>query len=205
MLTNVGTSLFQNHFLNSDVFDYAVFRLELDELNKVFQNYENSLQELVPHISSIITLDKAERSELVALHFRYKHTLRLFHKALERLDDNLIGCGHVIFIVCDLCEQVERIKQVMDLIEERLENDDLRNIDVIELIQIVWDKYNGDTVNFDYDNIVEESKKVKPWLVIDGQTDEDGVVYIHSFDKKCDALKFIMRHGLKSNSLASRY
>ena len=67
----------------------------------------------------------------------------MFRNILSQLEDNLLGCGLLITIIADLSSKLQQITQVLTTIEERLDSGELKNLVVVDLLQVIWDKYNS--------------------------------------------------------------
>ena len=122
-----------------------------------------------------------------------------------QLDDNLLGASLVIALVSDLSKQLENINEMLTIIEERLDSGELKNLVVVDLLQVIWSKYDDNLALFSYSNLVEQSMNNKPWLVIDTISDFDEVAYISSFSSKPEALRYAMSKGLGFSSVVCRY
>lgn len=204
MLKSSVASIF-NAYFNNDVFNYASFKTDVTTLRDVFGNYHQALNDVINNVASITTLDSDEYFRLTNIRFEYDYTLDLFDTVFSQLNDNLLGCSLLISIVADLSEQLEKVNEMLTMIEERLDSGELKNLCVVDLLQTVWNRYDEELALFSYSNLTEQALNSQPWLVVDTTTDLDGVAYIHSFPSKVEALKFIMRNGLKHNSLVCRY
>ena len=185
--------------------NYINFRHDVEILDKTFENYRLALHDTINNVASITSLDEEEYFNLVNIRFEYEYELDMFRTVLSQLEDNLLGCGLLITMIADLSKQLENINEMLNTIEERLDSGDLKNLMVVDLLQIVWDKYNSDQALFSYSNLVEQSMSNKPWLVIDTISDFDEVAYISSFQSKTEALRYIMSKGLYRDSLICRY
>ena len=194
-----------NTYFRGDVFDFVSFKNDVKTLRGVFGNYERALRDVTNNVASITALDSDEYFRLMQIRFEYDYTLDLLDNVFEQLDDNLLGASLVISIVSDVSKQLEDVIEMLNIIEERLDSGDLKNLVVVDLLQIVWDKYNSDQALFSYSNLVEQSMSNKPWLVIDTISDFDEVAYISSFNSKPEALRYAMSKGLGFSSVVCRY
>ena len=194
-----------NTYFCGDVFDFVSFKNDVKTLRGVFGNYERALRDVTNNVASITALDSDEYFRLMQIRFEYDYTLDLLDNVFEQLDDNLLGASLVISIVSDVSKQLEDVIEMLNTIEERLDSGDLKNLVVVDLLQIVWDKYNSDQALFSYSNLVEQSMSNKPWLVIDTISDFDEVAYISSFNSKPEALRYAMSKGLGFSSVVCRY
>ena len=194
-----------NTYFRGDVFDFVSFKNDVKTLRGVFGNYERALRDVTNNVASITALDSDEYFRLMQIRFEYDYTLDLLDNVFEQLDDNLLGASLVISIVSDVSKQLEDVIEMLNTIEERLDSGDLKNLVVVDLLQIVWDKYNSDQALFSYSNLVEQSMSNKPWLVIDTISDFDEVAYISSFNSKPEALRYAMSKGLGFSSVVCRY
>ena len=194
-----------NTYFHGDVFDYINFRHDVEILDETFENYRLVLHDTINNIASITSLDEEEYFNLVNIRFEYEYELDMFRTVLSQLEDNLLGCGLLITMIADLSSKLEQITQILTIIEERLDSGELKNLVVVDLLQVVWGKYNSEQALFSYNNLVEQSMNNKPWLVIDTISDFDEVAYISSFNSKPEALRYAMSKGLGFSSVVCRY
>ena len=194
-----------NTYFRGDVFDFVSFKNDVKTLRGVFKNYEEALNSIINNVASITALDSDEYFRLMQIRFEYDYTLDLLDNVFEQLDDNLLGASLVISIVSDVSKQLEDINEMLTTIEERLDSGELKNLMVVDLLQVVWGKYNSEQALFSYNNLVEQSMNNKPWLVIDAISDFDEVAYISSFNSKPEALRYAMSKGLGFSSVVCRY
>lgn len=194
-----------NTYFRGDVFDFVSFKTDVKTLRGVFKNYEEALNNVINNVASITALDENEYFKLTKIRFEYDYSLDLLDSVFAQLDDNLLGASLVISIVSDLSKQLEDITEILNIIEERLDSGELKNLMVVDLLQVIWDKYNSEQALFSYNNLVEQSMNNKPWLVIDTISDFDEVAYISSFNSKPEALRYAMSKGLGFSSVVCRY
>ena len=194
-----------NTYFRGDVFDYINFRHDVEILDETFENYRLALHDTINNVASITSLDEEEYFNLVDIRFEYEYELDMFRTVLSQLEDNLLGCGLLITMIADLSSKLEQITQILTTIEERLDSGELKNLVVVDLLQVVWGKYNSEQALFSYNNLVEQSMNNKPWLVIDTISDFDEVAYISSFNSKPEALRYAMSKGLGFSSVVCRY
>ena len=194
-----------NTYFRGDVFDFVSFKTDVKTLRGVFKNYEEALNSIINNVASITALDSDEYFRLMQIRFEYDYTLDLLDNVFEQLDDNLLGASLVISIVSDVSKQLEDVIEMLNTIEERLDSGELKNLMVVDLLQVVWGKYNSEQALFSYNNLVEQSMNNKPWLVIDTISDFDEVAYISSFQSKPEALRYAMSKGLGFSSVVCRY
>ena len=204
MVSGSVANIFNTYF-RGDVFDFVSFKNDVKTLRGVFKNYEEALNSIINNVASITALDSDEYFRLMQIRFEYDYTLELFDTVFEQLDDNLLGASLVISIVSDLSKQLENINEMLTTIEERLDSGELKNLAVVDLLQVVWAKYNSEQALFSYSNLTEQSMNNKPWLVIDTISDFDEVAYISSFNSKPEALRYAMSKGLGFSSVVCRY
>ena len=204
MVSGSVANIFNTYF-RGDVFDYSSFRHDVDTLDETFENYRIALQEVINNVASITSLDEEEYFNLVNIRFEYEYELDMFRTVLSQLEDNLLGCGLLITIIADLSSKLQQITQVLTTIEERLDSGELKNLVVVDLLQVIWNKYNSEQALFSYSNLTEQSMNNKPWLVIDTISDFDEVAYISSFNSKPEALRYAMSKGLGFSSVVCRY
>lgn len=194
-----------NTYFRGDVFDFVSFKNDVKTLRGVFGNYERALRDVTNNVASITALDSDEYFRLMQIRFEYDYTLDLLDNVFEQLDDNLLGASLVISIVSDVSKQLEDVIEILNTIEERLDSGELKNLMVVDLLQVVWNKYDSELALFSYNNLVEQSMNNKPWLVIDTISDFDEVAYISSFQSKPEALRYAMSKGLGFSSVVCRY
>ena len=194
-----------NTYFRGDVFDFVSFKTDIKTLRGVFGNYHQALNEVVNNVASITALDEEEYFKLIEIRFEYDYTLELFDTVFEQLEDNLLGASLVISIVSDVSKQLEDVIKMLNTIEERLDSGELRNLVVVDLLQVIWNKYDSELALFSYSNLTEQSMNNKPWLVIDTISDFDEVAYISSFSSKPEALRYAMSKGLGFSSVVCRY
>lgn len=194
-----------NAYFNNDVFNYTSFKTDVTTLRGAFGNYHQALKNVINNVASITTLDSDEYFRLTNIRFEYDYTLELFDTVFSQLNDNLLGCSLLISIVADLSEQLEKVNEMLTMIEERLDSGDLKNLVVVDLLQTIWNKYDSELALFSYSNLTEQSMNNKPWLVIDTISDFDEVAYISSFNSKPEALRYAMSKGLGFSSVVCRY
>ena len=204
MICNSVNAIF-NAYFQGDVFNYINFRHDVEVLDETFENYRLALHDTINNVASITSLDEEEYFNLVDIRFEYEYELDMFRNILSQLEDNLLGCGLLITMIADLSSKLEQITQILTTIEERLDSGDLKNLVVVDLLQVVWGKYNSEQALFSYNNLVEQSMNNKPWLVIDTISDFDEVAYISSFNSKPEALRYAMSKGLGFSSVVCRY
>ena len=204
MVSGSVANIFNTYF-RGDVFDFVSFKNDVKTLRGVFKNYEEALNSIINNVASITALDSDEYFRLMQIRFEYDYTLDLLDNVFEQLDDNLLGASLVISIVSDVSKQLEDINEMLNTIEERLDSGELKNLMVVDLLQVVWGKYNSEQALFSYNNLVEQSMNNKPWLVIDTISDFDEVAYISSFNSKPEALRYAMSKGLGFSSVVCRY
>ena len=204
MVSGSVANIFNTYF-RGDVFDFVSFKTDVKMLRDVFGNYERALRDVTNNVASITALDEEEYFNLVNIRFEYKYELDMFRTVLSQLEDNLLGCGLLITMIADLSSKLEQITQILTIIEERLDSGDLKNLVVVDLLQVVWGKYNSEQALFSYSNLTEQSMNNKPWLVIDTISDFDEVAYISSFNSKPEALRYAMSKGLGFSSVVCRY
>ena len=204
MVSGSVANIFNTYF-RGDVFDFVSFKNDVKTLRGVFKNYEEALNSIINNVASITALDSDEYFRLMQIRFEYDYTLDLLDNVFEQLDDNLLGASLVISIVSDVSKQLEDVIEMLNTIEERLDSGDLKNLVVVDLLQVVWGKYNSEQALFSYNNLVEQSMNNKPWLVIDTISDFDEVAYISSFNSKPEALRYAMSKGLGFSSVVCRY
>ena len=205
MITNGSVANIFNTYFRGDVFDFVSFKTDVKTLRGVFGNYHKALNEVVNNVASITALDEDEYFKLTKIRFEYDYSLELFDTVFSQLEDNLLGASLVISIVSDLSKQLEGITEMLNIIEERLDSGDLKNLVVVDLLQTVWAKYDSELALFSYSNLTEQSMNNKPWLVIDTISDFDEVAYISSFSSKPEALRYAMSKGLGISSVVCRY
>ena len=205
MITNGSVANIFNTYFRGDVFDFVSFKTDVKTLRGVFGNYHKALNEVVNNVASITALDEDEYFKLTKIRFEYDYSLELFDTVFSQLEDNLLGASLVISIVSDLSKQLEGITEMLNIIEERLDSGDLKNMAVVNLLQVIWDKYDSEQALFSYSNLTEQSMNNKPWLVIDTISDFDEVAYISSFNSKPEALRYAMSKGLGFSSVVCRY
>ena len=194
-----------NTYFRGDAFDFVSFKTDVRMLRDVFENYHKALNEVVNNVASITALDEEEYFKLTKIRFEYDYSLDLLDNVFEQLDNNLLGASLVIALISDLSKQLEDITEILNIIEERLDSGELKNLMVVDLLQVIWDKYNSEQALFSYNNLVEQSMNNKPWLVIDTISDFDEVAYISSFNSKPEALRYAMSKGLGFSSVVCRY
>ena len=204
MVSGSVANIFNTYF-RGDVFDYINFRHDVEILDETFENYRLALHDTINNIASITSLDEEEYFNLVNIRFEYEYELDMFRTVLSQLEDNLLGCGLLITMIADLSSKLEQITQILTIIEERLDSGELKNLMVVDLLQVVWGKCNDELALFSYNNLVEQSMNNKPWLVIDTISDFDEVAYISSFNSKPEALRYAMSKGLGFSSVVCRY
>ena len=204
MICNSVNAIF-NAYFQGDVFNYISFRHDVEILDETFENYRLALHDTINNVASITSLDEEEYFNLVDIRFEYEYELDMFRNILSQLEDNLLGCGLLITMIADLSSKLEQITQILTIIEERLDSGDLKNLVVVDLLQVVWGKYNSEQALFSYSNLTEQSMNNKPWLVIDTISDFDEVAYISSFNSKPEALRYAMSKGLGFSSVVCRY
>ena len=204
MVSGSVANIFNTYF-RGDVFDFVSFKNDVKTLRGVFKNYEEALNSIINNVASITALDSDEYFRLMQIRFEYDYTLDLLDNVFEQLDDNLLGASLVISIVSDVSKQLEDVIEMLNTIEERLDSGELKNLMVVDLLQVVWGKYNSEQALFSYNNLVEQSMNNKPWLVIDTISDFDEVAYISSFQSKPEALRYAMSKGLGFSSVVCRY
>ena len=204
MICNSVNAIF-NAYFQGDVFNYISFRHDVEILDETFENYRLALHDTINNVASITSLDEEEYFNLVDIRFEYEYELDMFRNILSQLEDNLLGCGLLITMIADLSSKLEQITQILTTIEERLDSGELKNLMVVDLLQVVWGKYNSEQALFSYNNLVEQSMNNKPWLVIDTISDFDEVAYISSFNSKPEALRYAMSKGLGFSSVVCRY
>ena len=194
-----------NTYFRGDVFDFVSFKTDIKTLRGVFKNYEEALNSVINNVASITALDEDEYFKLTKTRFEYDYSLDLLDNVFAQLDDNLLGASLVIALVSDLSKQLENINEMLTIIEERLDSGELKNLVVVDLLQVIWGKYDDNLALFSYSNLVEQSMNNKPWLVIDTISDFDEVAYISSFSSKPEALRYAMSKGLGFSSVVCRY
>ena len=194
-----------NTYFRGDVFDFISFKNDVKTLRGVFKNYEEALNSVINNVASITALDEDEYFKLTKTRFEYDYSLDLLDNVFAQLDDNLLGASLVIALVSDLSKQLENINEMLTIIEERLDSGELKNLVVVDLLQVIWGKYDEELALFSYSNLVEQSMNNKPWLVIDTISDFDEVAYISSFSSKPEALRYAMSKGLGFSSVVCRY
>lgn len=194
-----------NTYFRGDVFDFISFKNDVKTLRGVFKNYEEALNSVINNVASITALDEDEYFKLTKTRFEYDYSLDLLDNVFAQLDDNLLGASLVIALVSDLSKQLENINEMLTIIEERLDSGELKNLVVVDLLQVIWGKYDEELALFSYSNLVEQSMNNKPWLVIDTISDFDEVAYISSFNSKPEALRYAMSKGLGFSSVVCRY
>ena len=194
-----------NTYFRGDVFDFVSFKTDVKTLRGVFKNYEEALNNVINNVASITALDENEYFKLTKIRFEYDYSLDLLDSVFAQLDDNLLGASLVIALVSDLSKQLENINEMLTIIEERLDSGELKNLIVVDLLQVIWGKYDEELALFSYSNLVEQSMNNKPWLVIDTISDFDEVAYISSFNSKPEALRYAMSKGLGFSSVVCRY
>lgn len=194
-----------NTYFRGDVFDFVSFKTDIKTLRGVFKNYEEALNSVINNVASITALDEDEYFKLTKTRFEYDYSLDLLDNVFAQLDDNLLGASLVIALVSDLSKQLENINEMLTIIEERLDSGELKNLVVVDLLQVIWSKYDDNLALFSYSNLVEQSMNNKPWLVIDTISDFDEVAYISSFSSKPEALRYAMSKGLGFSSVVCRY
>ena len=204
MVSGSVANIFNTYF-RGDVFDFVSFKNDVKTLRGVFKNYEEALNSIINNVASITALDSDEYFRLMQIRFEYDYTLDLLDNVFEQLDDNLLGASLVISIVSDVSKQLEDVIEMLNTIEERLDSGELKNLMVVDLLQVVWGKYSSEQALFSYNNLVEQSMNNKPWLVIDTISDFDEVAYINSFNSKPEALRYAMSKGLGFSSVVCRY
>lgn len=204
MVNGSVAQIFSTYF-RGDVFDFISFKEDVKTLRGVFENYHKALNSVANNVASITALDEDEYFKLTKIRFEYDYSLELFDKVFSSLDSNLLGASFVITIISDLSKQLEGINEMLTTIEERLDSGDLKNMVVIDLLQVVWNKYNEEQALFSYSNLTEQSMNNKPWLVIDTISDFDEVAYISSFQSKPEALTYAISKGLGISSVVCRY
>ena len=205
MITNGSVANIFNTYFRGDVFDFVSFKTDVKTLQGVFKNYEEALNNVINNVASITALDENEYFKLTKIRFEYDYSLDLLDSVFAQLDDNLLGASLVIALVSDLSKQLENINEMLTIIEERLDSGELKNLIVVDLLQVIWGKYDEELALFSYNNLVEQSMNNKPWLVIDTISDFDEVAYISSFNSKPEALRYAMSKGLGFSSVVCRY
>ncbi len=203
MITN--SSVILKQYFNNDIFDVVSFRQDCTMLSNVFKEYKQALDDSINNVGAIVALDSNEYFKLTTIRYEFNNTLQIFESIFEQTRENILGYVVLLTTITELEKQLEDINEMLNTIEERLDSGELKNLVVVDLLQVVWGKYNSEQALFSYNNLVEQSMNNKPWLVIDTISDFDEVAYISSFNSKPEALRYAMSKGLGFSSVVCRY
>ena len=203
MITN--SSVILKQYFNNDIFDVVSFRQDCTMLSNVFKEYKRALDDSINNVGAIVALDSNEYFKLTTIRYEFNNTLQIFESIFEQTRENILGYVVLLTTITELEKQLENINEMLTTIEERLDSGELKNLAVVDLLQVVWGKYNSEQALFSYNNLVEQSMNNKPWLVIDTISDFDEVAYISSFNSKPEALRYAMSKGLGFSSVVCRY
>ena len=203
MITN--SSVILKQYFNNDIFDVVSFRQDCIVLSNVFKEYKRALDDSINNVGAIVALDSNEYFKLTTIRYEFNNTLQIFESIFEQTRENILGYVVLLTTITELEKQLEDINEMLTTIEERLDSGELKNLAVVDLLQVVWAKYNSEQALFSYNNLVEQSMNNKPWLVIDTISDFDEVAYISSFNSKPEALRYAMSKGLGFSSVVCRY
>ena len=203
MITN--SSVILKQYFNNDIFDVVSFRQDCTMLSNVFKEYKRALDDSINNVGAIVALDSNEYFKLTTIRYEFNNTLQIFESIFEQTRENILGYVVLLTTITELEKQLEDINEMLTTIEERLDSGELKNLVVVDLLQTIWNKYDGELALFSYSNLTEQSMNNKPWLVIDTISDFDEVAYISSFQSKPEALRYAMSKGLGFSSVVCRY
>ena len=203
MITN--SSVILKQYFNNDIFDVVSFRQDCTMLSNVFKEYKRALDDSINNVGAIVALDSNEYFKLTTIRYEFNNTLQIFESIFEQTRENILGYVVLLTTITELEKQLENINEMLTTIEERLDSGELKNLVVVDLLQTIWNKYDGELALFSYSNLTEQSMNNKPWLVIDTISDFDEVAYISSFQSKPEALRYAMSKGLGFSSVVCRY
>lgn len=174
--------------------------------------YRGVFPTLVGHVTAIATLEEEEYNSLCYCVEQFMETSSMVINAYssDYNKDDEVACTLRYLTIRSIMSMVlpysTRVLEIADAIEQRADSDDFRNINLIQLVQRIWDRFGHEGIDyFSFDNLSDVCNNNNPWLVV-----ELGEVYyptmIHSFKSKTEAQMFVMSSkNLNKDNIMCRF
>lgn len=181
----------------------------IEQTRDVIEAYVNSIPKLVTHVATILSLNKEEYEEYVEVTNMF---LEQADVVLESMDayynkEDLLSVTLRHIVIDGALKMLDpyfiRINDISLMIQERMDSQNVYNDHIIPLLDVIWNRYGDEVVNFYYDNILEQATNNNPWIVAQ-KIDE--AYMLHSFPSKVEAQMFVMQtKGLNRNDMFCRF
>lgn len=181
----------------------------IEQTRDVIEAYVNSIPKLVTHVATILSLNKEEYEEYVEVTNMF---LEQADVVLESMDayynkEDLLSVTLRHIVIDGALKMLDpyfiRINDISLMIQERMDSQNVYNDHIIPLLDVIWNRYGDEVVNFYYDNILEQATNSNPWIVAQ-KIDE--AYMLHSFSSKVEAQMFVMQtKGLNKNDMFCRF
>ena len=181
----------------------------IEQTRDVIEAYVNSIPKLVTHVATILSLNKEEYEEYVEVTNMFLEQADVVLESMDAYYDkeDLLSVTLRHLVVDSTLKMLDpyfiRINDISLMIQERMDSQNVYNDHIIPLLDVIWNRYGDEVVNFYYDNILEQATNSNPWIVAQ-KIDE--AYMLHSFPSKVDAQMFVMQtKGLNKNDMFCRF
>lgn len=181
----------------------------IEQTRDVIEAYVNSIPKLVTHVATILSLNKEEYEEYVEVTNMFLEqadvVLESMNAYYNKEDLLSVTLRHIVIdgALKMLDPYFIRINDISLMIQERMDSQNVYNDHIIPLLDVIWNRYGDEVVNFYYDNILEQATNNNPWIVAQ-KIDE--AYMLHSFPSKVEAQMFVMQtKGLNRNDMFCRF
>ena len=181
----------------------------IEQTRDVIEAYVNSIPKLVTHVATILSLNKEEYEEYVEVTNMFLEqadvVLESMNAYYNKEDLLSVTLRHIVIdgALKMLDPYFIRINDISLMIQERMDSQNVYNDHIIPLLDVIWNRYGDEVVNFYYDNILEQATNNNPWIVAQ-KIDE--AYMLHSFPSKVEAQMFVMQtKGLNKNDMFCRF
>ena len=182
----------------------------IEQTRDVIEAYVNSIPKLVTHVATILSLNKEEYEEYVEVTNMFLEqadvVLESMNAYYNKEDLLSVTLRHIVIdgALKMLDPYFIRINDISLMIQERMDSQNVYNDHIIPLLDVIWNRYGDEVMNFYYDNILEQAENSNnPWIVAQ-KIDE--AYMLHSFPSKVEAQMFVMQtKGLNRNDMFCRF
>lgn len=181
----------------------------VEETRKVIEAYVNSIPKLVTHVATILSLNKEEYEEYVEVTNMFLEQADVVLESMDAYYDkeDLLSVTLRHIVIDGALKMLDpyfiKINDISLMIQERMDSQNVYNDHIIPLLDVIWNRYGDEVVNFYYDNILEQATNNNPWIVAQ-KIDE--AYMLHSFPSKVEAQMFVMQtKGLNKNDMFCRF
>lgn len=181
----------------------------IEQTRDVIEAYVNSIPKLVTHVATILSLNKEEYDEYVEVTSMFLEQADVVLESMNAYynKEDLLSVTLRHLVIDGALKMLDpyfiRINDISLMIQERMDSQNVYNDHIIPLLDVIWNRYGDEVVNFYYDNILEQATNNNPWIVAQ-KIDE--AYMLHSFPSKVEAQMFVMQtKGLNKNDMFCRF